>query len=166
MIGFFLRSMLGRSQLQRALRTHFKGIAVTDIVTAARDFPITSRVDVHSALEELLAKRGSAKLLGIHSPMNQETPTMAHLLLIEHDLAAAFRIALEPIPQFGEIGHHRPRHRVAPPLVGDRHQRDMALRPLDANFHRGHPQNHRALSTTLRNSLPSTKRRQLSLSTS
>ena len=80
MIGFFLRSMLGRSQLQRALRTHFKGIAVTDIVTAARDFPITSRVDVHSALEELLAKRGSAKLLGIHSPMNQETPTMAHLL--------------------------------------------------------------------------------------
>src|SRR5213592_4804286 len=29
MIGFFLRSMLGRSQLQRALRTHFKGIAVT-----------------------------------------------------------------------------------------------------------------------------------------
>src|SRR5438876_6559023 len=28
MIGFFLRSMLGRSQLQRALRTHFKGIAI------------------------------------------------------------------------------------------------------------------------------------------
>jgi hypothetical protein len=80
MIGYFLRSMLGSSQLQRALRTHFKGIALTDIVTASRDFPITSRVDVQTALEDVVANRGSAKLLGIHSPMNQETPTMAHLL--------------------------------------------------------------------------------------
>jgi hypothetical protein len=79
MIGFF-RSMIGSSQLQRALRTHFKGIALTDIVTAAREFPITSRVDVQTALEDVVAKRGGAKLLGIHSPMNQETPTMAHLL--------------------------------------------------------------------------------------
>jgi ATPase family associated with various cellular activities (AAA) len=80
MIGFFLRSMIGSSQLQRALRAHFKGIALTDIVTAAREFPITSRLDVHTALGDVIAERGGAKLLGIHSPMNQETPTMAHLL--------------------------------------------------------------------------------------
>jgi hypothetical protein len=80
MIGYFLRSMLGSSQLQRALRAHFKGTALTDIVTASRDFPITSRVDVQTSLEDVVANRGSAKLLGIHSPMNQETPTMAHLL--------------------------------------------------------------------------------------
>jgi hypothetical protein len=80
MIGFFLRSVIGRSHLQRALRTHFKGIALTDIVTASREFPITSRVDVQAALEEVVATRSPAKLLGIHSPMNQETPTMAHLL--------------------------------------------------------------------------------------
>jgi hypothetical protein len=59
---------------------YFKGLALTDIVTAAREFPITSRVDVQTALEDAVAKRGGAKLLGIHSPMNQETPTMAHLL--------------------------------------------------------------------------------------
>ena len=80
MNGFVLRSILGRSPLQRALQTHFKGIAFTELVTAARDFPITSRVDVHSALEEMMERRGSGRLLGIHSPMNHETFTMAHLL--------------------------------------------------------------------------------------
>jgi DNA polymerase III delta prime subunit len=80
MVSFFLRSMIGRSQLHRWLRTHFKTIALTDIVTAAREFPITSRVDVQIALEAVIAERGSARPLGVHSPMNQETPTMAHLL--------------------------------------------------------------------------------------
>ena len=80
MNGFFLRS-IGRSQIQRALHRHFNGVALTDIVTAARDFPITSRVDVQTALEDVVASRGGARLLGIHSPMNQETPTMAHLLM-------------------------------------------------------------------------------------
>jgi len=80
MMGFFLRSMLGRSQLHRALRAHFKGTELTAIVTAARDFPVTSRVDVQAALEEVAGARAGARLLGIHSPMNQETPTLAHLL--------------------------------------------------------------------------------------
>ena len=80
MNGSVLRSILGRSQLQRALQTHFKGVALTDLVTAARDFPITSRVDLHTALEDIVARRGGGRLLGIHSSMNHETPTMAHLL--------------------------------------------------------------------------------------
>jgi hypothetical protein len=80
MIGFFLRSAIGSSRVQRALRAHFKGIALVDIVTGAREFPITSRVDIQTALEDVVAKRGGGKLLGLHSPMNQETPTMAHLL--------------------------------------------------------------------------------------
>jgi len=71
--------MFGRSALQRALRDHFKGLELTDIVTAARDFPITSRVDVHAALDQLAGQR-SGRLLGIHSPMNHETPTIAHLI--------------------------------------------------------------------------------------
>jgi hypothetical protein len=71
--------MFGRSALQRALRDHFKGLELTDIVTAARDFPITSRVDVHTALDQLAGQR-SGRLLGIHSPMNHETPTIAHLI--------------------------------------------------------------------------------------
>jgi len=72
--------MLGRSALQRALRDHFKGLELTDIVTSARDFPITSRVDVHAAIEQLATERSGGRLLGIHSPMNHETPTIAHLI--------------------------------------------------------------------------------------
>lgn len=72
--------MVGRSALQRALRDHFKGLELTDIVTAARDFPITSRVDVHTAIEQLAAQRGGSRLLSIHSPMNHQTPTIAHLM--------------------------------------------------------------------------------------
>ena len=49
MIGFFVRSLIGSSHLQRALRAHFKRITLTDIVTVAREFPITSRVDVQTA---------------------------------------------------------------------------------------------------------------------
>jgi hypothetical protein len=65
MISFFLRSALASSRLQRALRTHFKGIAVTDIVTAGRDFPITSRVDVQAAIEDVVPRGEEARLLGI-----------------------------------------------------------------------------------------------------
>jgi ATPase family associated with various cellular activities (AAA) len=79
MIGYFFRSLIGRSPLQKTLRKHFRGVSPSEIVTAAREFPVTSRVDVQIALEQLFAERGGAKLLGIHSPMNQETPTMAHL---------------------------------------------------------------------------------------
>jgi hypothetical protein len=80
MIGYVLQNMLGRSALQRTLRKHFKGIAMPQIVTAARDFPITSRIDVQAAIEEAIAKRGAARLIGIHSQMGQDTPTMAHIL--------------------------------------------------------------------------------------
>src|SRR5262245_36442802 len=72
--------MMSRSSLQRALGDHFKGLELTDIVTAARDFPVTSRVDVHAALEQLAGERHGGRLLGIHSPMNHETPTIAHLI--------------------------------------------------------------------------------------
>src|SRR5262245_35813776 len=72
--------MMSRSSLQRALGDHFKGLELTDIVTAARDFPVTSRVDVHAALEQLAGERHGGRLLGIHSSMNHETPTIAHLM--------------------------------------------------------------------------------------
>jgi hypothetical protein len=51
-----------------------------EIVTAAREFPVTSRVDVQLALDQLLADRPGARLLGVHAQMNHETPTLAHLL--------------------------------------------------------------------------------------
>jgi hypothetical protein len=79
MFRYFLRSLIGRSLLQRTLHKHFRGVPPGEILTAAREFPLTSRVDVQIGLEQLFAERGGAKLLGIHSPMNQETSTMAHV---------------------------------------------------------------------------------------
>jgi len=79
MIGYMMRSFTGRSALQRTLRTHFGGVALSQIVTAAREFPITSRVDVQAALDQWFAGRGQARLLGVHASMNHETPTLAHL---------------------------------------------------------------------------------------
>jgi hypothetical protein len=80
MIGYFFRTLTGRSALRKTLRRHFGGVPLGEIVTAAREFPITSRVDVETALNELFANRAEAKLLAVHSQMNQETPTFAHLL--------------------------------------------------------------------------------------
>jgi hypothetical protein len=79
MIGYFVQALTGRSALRKTLRRHFGGVPLGEIVTAAREFPITSRVDVETALNQLFANRADTKLLAVHSPMNQETPTLAHL---------------------------------------------------------------------------------------
>lgn len=79
MIGYLFRAITGRSPLQKMLRKHFGDQNLGEIVTAAREFPITSRVDVQTALDELFASRADSKLLGIHSQMNHETTTLAHL---------------------------------------------------------------------------------------
>jgi len=76
-LGYFLRSLVGRSALQRALEQHFGGADLSQIVTAARDFPVTSRVDVNRALANM--SWPGARLIGVHSAMNHETPTLAHL---------------------------------------------------------------------------------------
>ena len=66
--------------LQKALRKHFAGVAISGIATSARDFPITSRVDLQHALDRLFAKAPETRLVGIHSQLGGETPTLAHLL--------------------------------------------------------------------------------------
>ena len=78
MFGYLVRSIAAsRSGLQRTMREHFKGVELSQIATAARDFPVTSRVDVDRAVTQF--QWPDAKLLGVHSPMNHETPTLAHL---------------------------------------------------------------------------------------
>jgi hypothetical protein len=54
-------------------------VPLESIVTAAREFPITSRVDVQKALDQLLAGRAGSKIVGVHSQMSHETLTLAHL---------------------------------------------------------------------------------------
>ena len=79
MIDYFFRALTGTPALRKVLRKHFRGRPLGEIVTAAREWPVTSRVDVQTALEQLFEHRLGAKMLGIHSQMGQETPTLAHL---------------------------------------------------------------------------------------
>ena len=70
---------MGRTDLHKRLARHFDSAQLSDIVTAAREFPVTSRVDVQAALDEWFRARTGSQLLGIHTQMSHETPTLAHL---------------------------------------------------------------------------------------
>jgi len=69
----------GGSRLRKTVLRHF-GMSSGEIATAARQFPITARVDIQSALEGMLRNRGGTKLLGIISPNPHEAPSFAHTL--------------------------------------------------------------------------------------
>jgi hypothetical protein len=73
----------GESRLRKTLLKHF-GVPAGEIATAGRQFPITARVDIQSALEELLRGRARTKLLGILSPNHHEPPSLAHTLVGGH----------------------------------------------------------------------------------
>ncbi|HTQ84881.1 MAG TPA: ATP-binding protein [Candidatus Solibacter sp.] len=79
MIGYAYRMLSGKSPTQQKLKQHFGGRPLEKIVTAARTFPLASRVDVQVAIDEFFSRREKPALLGIHSAMGHETPTLAHL---------------------------------------------------------------------------------------
>lgn len=76
MLGYLIRRAT-RSPLQGRLQQHFTGTDLTQIVTAAREFAVTSRIDVDRGLAAM-AWNG-ARPIGVHAPMSHETPTLAHL---------------------------------------------------------------------------------------
>src|SRR5688572_30803222 len=61
------------------LRKHFGRQPIDSLVTASRTFPVTSRVDLQSALTGLFAKRYEGRLIGVHSQYGHETLTVPHL---------------------------------------------------------------------------------------
>jgi len=79
MIGYAFRMMTGKSPVQKKLKEHFGGRRLENITTAARTFPLASRVDLQVAIGEFFSVREKPMLLGIHSPLGHETPTLAHL---------------------------------------------------------------------------------------
>jgi hypothetical protein len=78
-VSYLLRTFFGKSDLHKRLARHFDGVQLSEIVTASREFPVTSRVDVQAALDEWFRTHDGAQLLGIHTQMSHETSTMAHL---------------------------------------------------------------------------------------
>jgi len=73
----------GGSRLRKIVLKHF-GVPAGQIATAGRQFPITARVDIQSALEDLFRNRNGTKLLGIVSPNHHEPPALAQTLAGGH----------------------------------------------------------------------------------
>jgi hypothetical protein len=69
----------GGAGLRKTLLRHF-GVPAGDIATAGRQFPITARIDLQSALEDLVENRAGTRLLGIISPNHNEPPALTQLL--------------------------------------------------------------------------------------
>jgi hypothetical protein len=69
----------GESHLRKTLLKHF-GVPAGEIATAGRQFPITARVDLQTALDELLRNRPGTTLLGILSQNPHEPPSLAQVL--------------------------------------------------------------------------------------
>src|SRR5579875_80058 len=69
---------------ESALKRHFRKLALQDLITASRTFPLTARVDVQLALDEMFSGNPRAKLIGVHTQYQHETLTIAHLLGNQH----------------------------------------------------------------------------------
>ncbi|HKF68446.1 MAG TPA: ATP-binding protein [Vicinamibacterales bacterium] len=80
MIGQIFRAVTGKTPLRRILSGHFGRVSFETIATAAREFPITSRVEIQTALEEMFRARADSRLIGLFSPNgHHETPTLAQV---------------------------------------------------------------------------------------
>ena len=80
-----LSTATGKPLALNELATHFQAIPLTQLVTASREFPITARVDLQSALNYLLSETYPARLLGVHRMYSHRTLTFSDLLNIERD---------------------------------------------------------------------------------
>ena len=70
------------------LGEHFAGIHVHELVTAVRQFPITARLDLQTAVAAALSELpGPIKVMGLHAPYGNQEMTFASLSS-EHDYGA------------------------------------------------------------------------------
>jgi hypothetical protein len=81
MIGYAFRMLSGKSVMQKRLKRHFGGLQLEKTATTARSFPLASRVDVQLAIDRFFVDRKNWTLVGIHSAIGHETPTLAHLFI-------------------------------------------------------------------------------------
>lgn len=86
------------------LASHFKPLALNELITASRSFPISSRVDLQTALCYLLGETYAARQLGVHRMYNHATLTFSDLLNTQHDPVLIGPLQFEEI----EIGEASP----------------------------------------------------------
>ena len=80
-----------------ALRKHFAGHQLHNLVSASRTFPSSARVDLQSALQKLLPERAEARQFGVHSQYDHSTLTFANLMGNTHDPAIIAPMQYEEI---------------------------------------------------------------------
>jgi AAA+ superfamily predicted ATPase len=74
-----LRLFRAKNRVGSALSRHFGAVSVEKLIAAGRTFPVTSRVDLQTALDHLFSKCYQANLLGVHPEFSHETLSIAHL---------------------------------------------------------------------------------------
>src|SRR5262249_46802055 len=74
------------------LKRHFTGHPVAGLITASREYPIPSRVDLERAIDELLGEFPRSRQLGIHVEYSHETLALGHLLGNHHS-----RVVIGPL---------------------------------------------------------------------
>ena len=82
---------------ETALKRHFAGHKLHDLVTASRTFPVTARVDLQLALDQLLGQRPDVRLFGVLRQYGHETLTFANLMANVHDPAVIAPLQYEEI---------------------------------------------------------------------
>jgi len=70
----------GNTLAHTVLREHFGKVPVESLVTASRTFPLTSRVDLQAACDQILKESPQAKLIGVHAQYTFQTLTIAQML--------------------------------------------------------------------------------------
>ena len=73
------RLFKAKNRVGSALSRHFGTVSVEKLIAASRTFPVTSRVDLQTALERLFSRCYQANLIGVHPEFSHETLSIAHL---------------------------------------------------------------------------------------
>ena len=74
-----LRLFKAKNRVGSALSRHFGAVSLEKLIAASRTFPVTSRVDLQTALDHLFSKCYQANLIGVHPEFSHETLSIAHL---------------------------------------------------------------------------------------
>jgi ATPase family associated with various cellular activities (AAA) len=87
----------GLQLVETALRKHFGGYRLHNLVSASRMFPTSARVDLQTALEKLLPEGSGTQQFGVHRQYDHSTLTFANLMGNVHDPAIIAPMQYEEI---------------------------------------------------------------------
>jgi hypothetical protein len=68
----------------RKLALHFGKLPLEHLVTASRQFPLASRIDLQVALDEIFQHRFQSELVGVHRRFGHDTLTISELLTTDN----------------------------------------------------------------------------------